>query len=119
MPKYKKGILPLILGPKFKIYCLINHSEEKNVLTDRQYVMSVIFMYVYLTLPDTQSKMQYSLHTNFTISLSTNYVQIIYNLEGKSVIYTLVNDTRTLGQIDISCPNFDHIISNSMSETSL
>ena len=52
----------------------------------------MILMYVYLTLPDTQSKMKYSLNTNFIISLSRNYVQTIYILKGKNVTYTCVND---------------------------
>ena len=47
---------------------------------------------VYKTVPDIQSKVQYSLLTTFVISLLPNYIQTIYIPEGKSVIYTCVKD---------------------------
>ena len=44
------------------------------------------------TVPDIQSKLQFSKLTSFVISLLPHYIQTIYIVEGNNDIYMFVND---------------------------
>ena len=55
----------------------------------------MILMYEYFTLPDTQSKVQYSSMTNILISMPPNCIQTIYLWEGNIVFYMIMNDKTT------------------------
>ena len=56
--------------------------------------MILMHVHMHLTLIDTQGQVQNPFLTNFIISMSLNYVQTIYTLEGKIVILTFENDKK-------------------------